>query len=63
MPRSPLRLHLSTKTVGHHVSSVLAKLNVRSRGEAAASAGRHMHTSGPEDPRKIRNIPVPPGTS
>lgn len=33
------RLSLSTKTVGHHVSAVLAKLGVRSR-TAAAVAGR-----------------------
>ena len=34
------RLSLSTKTVGHHVSGVLAKLQVRSRTEAALAAAR-----------------------
>ena len=32
------RLHLSVKTVDHHVSSILRKLGVRSRGEAATAA-------------------------
>ena len=32
------RLFLSTKTVGHHVSAILAKLGVRSRVEAAGAA-------------------------
>jgi DNA-binding CsgD family transcriptional regulator len=32
------RLSLSTKTVGHHVSALLAKLEVRSRREAVATA-------------------------
>jgi DNA-binding CsgD family transcriptional regulator/tetratricopeptide (TPR) repeat protein len=34
------RLSLSTKTVGHHVSALLAKLGVASRHEAAAAARR-----------------------
>ncbi|HEX7964765.1 MAG TPA: AAA family ATPase [Gammaproteobacteria bacterium] len=34
------RLFLSEKTVGHHVSSVLAKLGAKSRGEAVATAAR-----------------------
>ena len=34
------RLFLSEKTVGHHVSAILRKLDVRSRGEASAEARR-----------------------
>jgi DNA-binding CsgD family transcriptional regulator len=32
------RLHVATKTVDHHVSAILAKLDVRSRTEAVAAA-------------------------
>jgi DNA-binding CsgD family transcriptional regulator/tetratricopeptide (TPR) repeat protein len=35
------QLHLSTKTVDHHVSSVLAKLGAASRGEASQIAREH----------------------
>jgi DNA-binding CsgD family transcriptional regulator len=34
------RLYISAKTVDHHVSAVLAKLGVPSRGEAASEAAR-----------------------
>ena len=34
------RLVLSGKTVDHHVSAVLRKLGVRSRGQATAEAAR-----------------------
>jgi ATP/maltotriose-dependent transcriptional regulator MalT len=36
------RLYISTKTAGHHVSSVLAKLHLKSRAEAAAFVLRHL---------------------
>ena len=34
------RLFLSERTVHHHVSSILKKLSVRSRGQAVAEAAR-----------------------
>jgi DNA-binding CsgD family transcriptional regulator/tetratricopeptide (TPR) repeat protein len=34
------RLFVSEKTVGHHVSAILRKLDVRNRGEASAEAAR-----------------------
>ena len=39
------RLFISTKTAGNHVSNVLAKLNLRSRTEAAAYAVRYLGES------------------
>ncbi len=34
------RLVVSEKTVDHHVSAILRKLNVRTRGQASAEAAR-----------------------
>jgi DNA-binding CsgD family transcriptional regulator len=49
------RLVLSSKTVDHHVSAVLNKLDVSSRGEATAEAARRgllvAYVSVPHDPR------------
>jgi DNA-binding NarL/FixJ family response regulator len=39
------RLFLSDRTVGHHVSAILRKLEVRTRGEASAAAVRLGITS------------------
>jgi DNA-binding NarL/FixJ family response regulator len=46
-PEIAARLYISTKTAGNHVSSVLAKLHLRSRQEAAAFAVRSAASGEP----------------
>ena len=46
------RLYISTKTAGHHVGSILSKLHLRSRAEAAAFALRADAASAPDSSPK-----------
>jgi DNA-binding CsgD family transcriptional regulator/tetratricopeptide (TPR) repeat protein len=47
-PDIATRLYLSRRTVGHHVSSILRKLNLNTRAEAAAFAARQSTQSSPD---------------
>ena len=45
-PEIGVELFISPKTAAHHVSSILAKLNLRSRAEAAAFAATYRAEQG-----------------
>ena len=45
-PEIGAELFISPKTAAHHVSSILAKLNLRSRAEAAAFAATYRAEQG-----------------